>query len=83
MNIEIVPFCYGDHYHIAVLEEPDYDKGDQWYVNAYRDVDQWCERTFGTQDLWGEEPVTGWKRMRNRYFFVQESKLTMFLLRWS
>lgn len=84
MNIKT--YFYGMDYHIAELTEPDPDVnynvdlfGDTWYP----DVDKWCEQTFGPTDIWGENPVNGWKRMQNKYFFTSESLLNMFVLRWS
>jgi hypothetical protein len=62
-------------YHIAELELPD-----AWPLLPR--IDEWCEQTFGAQDIWGEDPVTGWKRMRNKYFFTDEAKLNWFILRW-
>jgi hypothetical protein len=72
----------GMGYYVAELEEPADSGKDPWGAEWYRDIDEWCKTTFGHQDLWGEEPCTGWKRMRNKYFFVDEDKLAWFLLRW-
>ncbi len=69
-------------YCVAELEEPDSVASDPWGIEWYPDIADWCERTFGHQDLWGEEPVTGWKRMRTKYCFVEKDKLTLFLIRW-
>lgn len=69
-------------YYAAELEEVD-NSYDIWGIDWYPDIDQWCKDTFGQQDFWGEEPVTGWKRMRNKYFFVKEDQLAWFLIRWS
>lgn len=71
-------------YHIVELEEPEWIKDlNPWYHHHYKDTDDWCEKTFGPGDIWGEEPVTGWKRMRNKYFFTKESLRSWFVLRWS
>lgn len=75
------PESAGLGYYAAELEEintPDDIWGHKWYP----DIDTWCEDTFGQQDLWGEAPVTGWKRIRNTYFFVKEEQLAWFLIRW-
>ena len=53
------------------------------YDHSFQDVDAWCTATFGEQDLWGEDPVTGWKRMRNTYYFTDKSKKDWFVVRWS
>jgi hypothetical protein len=83
MKLEIVEYLGGD-YHIVVLEEPEWVKGiTPWYHDHYKDTDEWCEQTFGPQDIWGQQIDTGWKRMRNRYYFVSEDKLNWFVLRWS
>lgn len=82
INITVKTHYEGDEYYIAELPTPDYDNGDPWFFTEFKDTDRWCEDTFGVQDLWGEEPVTGWKRMRNLYFFVDEEQLTWFITRW-
>ena len=69
-------------YYIVTVQEP-LNNYDPWHYEAYHEVDNWCTQTFGKTDIWGEEPVTGWKRMRNSYFFLYESHLTLFKLRWS
>lgn len=72
-------------YYIAAL--PYYEafglNPDQWGINWFPDVDAWCEQIFGKSDIWGEEPDHGWKRMRNKYFFTDDSKRTCFMLRWA
>ena len=77
MSIEIKN---SDGYYIAVLPEPVvYDPwGRQWFP----EVDKWCTETFGATDSWGKDPVSGWKRIRNQYFFTDESKRTWFIVRW-
>jgi hypothetical protein len=70
-------------YYIAVLEEPINSSHDLWYHESYKDTDEWCEQTFGAQDSWGENPVTGWKRMRNKYFFTTDASRGLFVLRWA
>ena len=82
MKLEIVETLGGD-YQIVELEDP-IDKGqDLWYFDEYKDVDDWCQQTFGPQDIWGRDIVSGWKRMRNKYYFVGEDKLNWFVLRWA
>lgn len=76
---------YVTGYYIAELDLPAPGEvakdpyGSYWYP----DIDAWCESTFGEMDLWGDEPQTGWKRMRNKYFFTEEKLMSMFVLRWS
>jgi hypothetical protein len=83
MKLEIVE-TLGDGYHIVELEEPEWvNDTNLWYHDHYKEVDAWCEQTLGAQDIWGSEPVTGWKRMRNRYYFVDKGKLSWFVLRWT
>ena len=55
---------------------------DPWLVKQFPDIDQWCTDSFGEEDIWGEEPVNGWKRMRNKYFFTKEDMCSMFMLKW-
>jgi hypothetical protein len=81
MGMNIKTDYYGGYY-IAELEEPAPVYG-HWGQDWYPEVDQWCEGTFGPSDLWGENPVNGWKRMRNKYFFIDESTLGWFVTRWS
>ena len=82
MRLEIVE-TFGGDYHIVELEDPIDNSQDLWYFDDYTDIDEWCERTFGPQDIWGQEIVTGWKRMRNRYFFVGKDKFNWFVMRWT
>ena len=83
MKLEIVE-TLGDGYHIIDVEEPEWIRDiNPWYHYDYKEVDAWCEQTFGSQDVWGSKPVTGWKRMRNRYYFVDKGKLRWFVLRWA
>ena len=80
MNIQTT---YSGDYYIAELDEPNWHPGfDPWGGDWYPDIDIWCIQTFGKSDLWGEKPVTGWKRMRNKYFFTEEKLLDMFVMRW-
>ena len=84
MNIQT---AYSGDYYVAELDEPDWNPVrnhgfDPWGGNWYPDIDIWCIQTFGKSDLWGEKPVTGWKRMRNKYFFTEEKLLDMFVMRW-
>jgi len=81
MKLEIIE-KQGGNYHIVELEEPVDNSQDLWYFDEYKDTDLWCEQTFGPQDIWGRDIITGWKRMRNRYYFVGEDKLNWFVLRW-
>ena len=55
---------------------------DPWGRDWFPEIDQWCIDSFGEQDIWGEEPVNGWKRMRNKWYFIDESMLSMFMLKW-
>ena len=82
MKIEVEYF--GDDYYIAVLEDPVVAEiADPWYHESYEDTDGWCTDTFGQTDWWGEPPVNGWKRMRNKYYFTTKSSCELFVLRWS
>ena len=95
MKIKIEPKTNG--YYIAVLmplESPEFiplvDGEDLYFPfipielpNQYDETDIWCEETFGIRDAWGEIPVTGWKRMRNKYYFIEERNLELFVMRWS
>ena len=80
MNIQT---CYNAGYYIAELDEPEDEVLDIWGHSWFSECDEWCAKTFGKSDLWGEEPVNGWKRMRNKYFFTEEKNLSWFVLRWS
>lgn len=81
MNIQTY---YSAGYYTAELDEPPWrPELNLWGTDWYPDIDAWCEEAFGPGDLWGEEPVTGWKRMRNKFFFVSNDELALFVLRWS
>lgn len=85
MKIEVhKPHEAGYGYYVAEMEEPRGDEliNDAWGFNWFPDIDAWCESTFGQQDYWGEEPQNGWKRMRNKYYFTNEDKLSWFLIKW-
>lgn len=83
MRIEIhKPDESGAGYHVAELEEPE-TTDDPWGIKWFPEIDQWCEETFGKQDFWGSSIVSGWKRMRNKYFFTDEDKLSWFVIKWS
>jgi hypothetical protein len=76
---------YTTGYYIAEVEEPSPGiiAKEPYGLNWYHEIDTWCGETFGAGDLWGENPVNGWKRMRNKYFFTDEGKLNLFVLRWA
>ena len=80
MNIEL---NHTEVYYIATLDIPELDYGDGYGRLWYPDVDKWCAETFGEADLWGDEPRNGWKRMQNKYYFVDEAKLNWFVLKWT
>ena len=85
MEIKVGPRLGGYcGYYIAELDEQEVtDPIDTWGHSWYPEADDWCNQTFGPSDIWGEESVNGWKRIRNKYFFVEQSSLAMFILRWS
>lgn len=87
MNITIYsPDKEGMGYWIAEIDEPtNIDPKDLYYIKLKQhiDIDEWCEETYGPSDYWGESAISGWKRMRNKYYFVNENDLLMFKLRWS
>ena len=80
MNIETY---YNAGYYVAELDEPELDsRMNMWGNYWFPEIDQWCEQVFGPSDVWGEEPVTGWKRMRNKFCFIEEKQREWFKLRW-
>jgi hypothetical protein len=82
MKLKIIETLGPGYYHIVELEDPINNGQDLWYFDDYKDTDEWCKQTFGLHDMWGAPPVTGWKRMRNRYYFVDAGKLSWFVMRW-
>lgn len=75
---------YNAGYFTAELDEPEWHPGlNLWGQDWYPEIETWCEQTYGAGDLWGEEPVTGWKCMRNKFFFTEEKQLEWFVLRWT
>ena len=82
--MNIILEYYGNDYYIAELEYPEQAKKlDIWGLSWYTEIDDWCTRTFGPQDMWGEEPVSGWKKMRNKYYFTKDSQRAFFILKWA
>ena len=79
MNIQAY---YAACYYVAELDEPD-EWGNGWGHEWFPEIDEWCTNTFGESDLWGEEPKTGWKRMRARYCFTEEKTREWFILKWA
>ena len=80
MNIETY---YNAGYYVAEFDEPEDGIIDVWGYSWFQEGDEWSEQIFGASDVWGEEPVIGWKRMRNKYFFTEEKQLSWFALRWA
>lgn len=56
---------------------------DPWGHEWFPEIDKWCNDSFGKQDMWGADPESGWKRMRNKYFFTAQDMCTMFVLKWA
>ena len=82
MNLIVETRPSGSEYYIVEVDAF-HDHRDPWYYTSFKEIDKWCVQTFGAQDFWGVDPKTGWKRMRNRYFFGTQSKRDWFVLRWS
>lgn len=83
MKIEISDLNGGNGgYYIAELEEPE-GEVNIWGHGWYPEIDEWCTLTLGEEDYWGADPVNGWKRMRNKYYFTDKEKLSWFVIRWS
>jgi hypothetical protein len=83
MNIQ-TEYYINSGYYIAVVDDLDHHlPGYGWVHGGFRETDAWCEQTFGPSDIWGDPPVTGWKRMFNKYYFVDQSTLNWFVMRWS
>ena len=66
-----------------VAELRDYTDAETRYGDTHPKITEWCTQTFGTEDCWGADPISGWKRMTNRYYFTDEQNLELFVLRWS
>ena len=55
----------------------------------WRDMEAWCEETFGpsTGSIWGESPVPKpaqrWYQNNNKFWFRSEADQTWFILKWS
>lgn len=71
----------GDYY-IAKVEMP-VPPYSTWGEDWYPEIDAWCEETFGPSDLWGEAPVSGWKRMQHKFYFTDPADRDWFITRWS
>jgi hypothetical protein len=81
MNIIIEP-PVSDYYIVQVDVTDAMLAEDPWGREWFPEIEAWCHQTLGQQDMWGEPVVTGWKRMRNKFFFADEDMLTMFKLVW-
>jgi hypothetical protein len=52
------------------------------------EMEAWCYETFGddTQPIWGEseapEPAQRWYKNAQKFWFLNEQDLTMFVLKW-
>ena len=75
---------YTTGYYVAEVEfpTPGVIATDPYGSAWYPDIDAWCEQTFGEMDFWGQKPVNGWKRMRNKYFFTEQKYREWFVLRF-
>ena len=82
MNLIVEEWRMDDPYYVITIDE-DYTLNDPWFEKSFLDVDAWCTETFGLIDPWGGEPVTGWKRMRNKYVFTEKRMADWFVVRWS
>ena len=86
MPVNITSPNYPGDYWVAEVSVSAYDAIQDVFLIHHPDlvtIDQWCEETFGPSDMWGEDRVTGWKRMYKRYYFSNTELLNMFALRWS
>jgi hypothetical protein len=81
MELSVLDYVISDYHIVQILKECDPD--DLWYLKSFHDVDEWCSDTFGPQDIWGSDPTSGWKRMRNNYYFLDKQDLMIFVLKWS
>lgn len=81
MKIEITDYNVDDpdqgYYVVGVDAE---QRGETYYDEKYPYLTAWCLQTFGPEDFWGSDPVSGWKRMGNQYYFTKEEMRTIFLL---
>ena len=84
MNIDIEDFNIEDPdqgYYVAAINEE--TSNQNYWDELYPEITAWLVETFGDEDFWGSEPVNGWKRMANKYYFTTEDKRNLFLLRWA
>ena len=84
MKIEVEDFNIDDpnqcYYVVGVDAEC---TGETYYDEQHPDLSKWCLQTFGAEDFWGSNPVTGWKRLGNKYYFTKAEMRSVFLLRWT
>ena len=81
MKITVQPKV-GDYYILEVYVTDAMIAEDLWGLTWFPEIEDWCTDSFGDQDIWGENPISGWKRMINRYFFTKEDMCSIFILKW-
>jgi hypothetical protein len=81
MEITVEP-PVADYFILELAVTDEMIAKDPWGREWFSEIDQWCNDSFGEQDVWGQNPVSGWKRMRHKYFFTKEDMCSMFMIRW-
>ena len=71
-----------DYFILEIAVTDEMVAEDPWLLHQFLEIDKWCADSFGEQDVWGSDPVNGWKRLRNKYFFTKEDMCSMFMLKW-
>jgi len=72
----------GKRYYTVKLIFNEYSFSDT--ATTWRDVMDWCNKTFGTQPqdgIW--TPGARWYTNNSKFWFRDEQDLTVFMLRWS
>ena len=55
-----------------------------WFGSEWRDMENWCTEVYGRPSLDGFwTPGRRWYVNNQKFWFREESDLTMFILRWS
>ena len=78
---------YGSRYYTV---KPEFGGHiDTWFRNEWRAMEDWCTEVMGLPgDIWtytgrAPEPNLRWYVNNSKFWFRNESDMTMFILRWS
>lgn len=82
-----MPMSTGEDYtgsHARYWVSPAHDADLSWEdrIVHNRALNEWCTLTYGPKGVW-HLPDCRWFSSNGKYFFINETDRTMFILRWS